>query len=170
MIIDSTMRTTWYVGPMGNIETARLKPYEAPVFDRRVMERLVYGAVYDAMEAGVADVVFYPPELEPDVVSYDSWALLGVTVEDVAHRSSWWVGSGDVNVAIKTRSSAANIYQGRAVADSLTALFAGMAIAISGGGYTGYALFGEPSTWARGGLDGCLVQEWAIPFAVMPNR
>lgn len=169
MIIDAQKRTTWYVGPMGNVETAFVAQHEAPVLDVRVLESLIFGAVYSHASDNVADVTFYAPELEPDVTGSDSWALIGVTLEDIDFRRGQWYGRGEIEMLIKTRLSAGNIYAGRAIADELSSAFSG-GIAVNDGDYTGYLLLGESSTWARGGVDGILQQEWQIPFMVMPNR
>jgi len=170
MIIDSQKRSTWYEGPHGNIETATLAPFTVETFDPRVRESLIFGAVLSYAQANVRGCTFYPPELEPDVSSSDTWALLGVQIDDGLFHTGQWNGAGSVQVLVKTRSDADDIYAGKDIADALTVAFARAGLTVTDGNYQGYLTFGEGDSWAQGESDGVIAHQWDARFQIMQLR
>lgn len=134
----------------------------------RVSESLVYGAIFSHANAEVSNVLFYPPEFEPNTSSSNVWVQVYVELSDATTTAGNWMGEGIIKMFIQARKSAGNIYLGKSTAHELSKAFTKTAIDVDNNASVlqGYAIFDEPVSRPLGMDDGIIHHYWQIEYKV----
>ena len=134
----------------------------------RVNEGLAIGQIKDSATAAIANVVFYLPELEPNVSASDSWCMLDLEYfNDNATRSAEWNAEGRLRAFISCRKSAGNTYAAKTIANSLATTFANQTLTVDESSTDmAYIRFYTARSRMLGEADGIISHYWEIDFFI----
>lgn len=134
----------------------------------RINEGLALGQIKDTATASIANVVFYLPELEPNVTGANSWVMFDLEYfNDNPTRNFEWNASGRLRAFISSRKSAGNIYAAKTIANSLATTFANQTLTVnSGDNDVAYIRFYTARSRMLGEADGIISHYWEIDFFI----